>query len=95
VDRVAILRRETRAADVLAVKSTIYAVRIMRDAFKGFLVLRFMAFVALLIVLAAVLGIRSLARGSELAGVAILAGVVVAAAALGSIVARRIQGRPR
>jgi hypothetical protein len=67
----------------------------MRDIFKGFLVLRFMAFVALLIVVAAVLGIRSLARGSEVAGIAILVGVVVSATALGSLVARRVQGRPR
>ncbi|MEA2150326.1 MAG: hypothetical protein QOD69_2156 [Solirubrobacteraceae bacterium] len=67
----------------------------MRDIFKGFLVLRFMAFVALLIVVAAVLGIRSLARGSEVAGIAILVGVVVSATALGSLVARRVRGRPR
>jgi hypothetical protein len=67
----------------------------MREVFKGFLLLRFMAFVALALVVAAVLGIRSLARGSEVAGVAILAGVVVFAAALGSLVARRAQRPPR
>jgi len=66
----------------------------MRDLFKGFLVLRLAAFLALLAVLAAVLGIRSLTRGSEVAGIAMLAGALIVAAALGALVARRAR-RPR
>ena len=66
----------------------------MRDLFKGFLVLRLVALLALLAVLAAVLGIRSLTRGSEVAGIVLLAVALIVAAALGSLVARRAR-RPR
>lgn len=65
----------------------------MRDAFKGFLLLRFVGFGALLVVLAVVLGIRSLVRGEDIAGLAMLAGAVLLAAAVGSLVARRVRGR--
>ena len=61
----------------------------MRDAFKGFLLLRLVAFLALLVVLAVVLGIRSLTRGSEVVGIVLLAGAVVVGTALGALVARR------
>jgi hypothetical protein len=66
----------------------------MQDIFKGFLVLRFIGLLALLIVVAVVLGVSSLTRGSDVVGVAILAGAVVFAAAIGSLLARRAR-RPR
>jgi len=61
----------------------------MRDSFEGFLLLRLVAFLALLVVLAVVLGIRSLARGSEVVGIVLLAGAVAVGTALGALVARR------
>ncbi|MEY2442932.1 MAG: hypothetical protein QOJ46_2358 [bacterium] len=67
----------------------------MRDIFKGFLVLRLAAFVVLLIVVGLVLGISALSRGSDIAGAAILATVVVLTAAIGSLVAHRVSRRPR
>lgn len=67
----------------------------MQDIFKGFLRLKLIGLVALLIVVAVVLGISSLARGSTVVGVAVLAGVAVAAAAIGLLVARRTHTRPR
>ncbi len=67
----------------------------MRDIFKGFLMLRLIGLLALLIVVAVVLGIWSLTRGSDIVGVAILAGVVVLTAAIGMVVARRRSGRLR
>ncbi len=60
----------------------------IREAFRGFLVLRFIGLVALVIVAAAVLGIRALARGSDAVGVAILVGAAVIAAGVGSVVVR-------
>ena len=61
----------------------------MVEIFKGFLVLRLIALLALLVVVALVFGITSIARGSDVAGVAILAGGLVCGAAIGSLVARR------
>lgn len=65
----------------------------MKGVFKGFLVLRLVGFLALFVVVAVVVGIRSLVRGSDVVGVAALAGAVVGAAALGSLVARRSSRR--
>jgi hypothetical protein len=67
----------------------------MRDIFKGFLVLRLIALLVLVIVVGLLLGISALTRGSDIVGAAILATVVVVAAAMGSLVARRASRRPR
>lgn len=63
----------------------------MRDVFKGFLLLRLIGLLALVMVVGAVLGIRSLARGSDVAGVAILVGVVLVGGATASLLARRAR----
>jgi hypothetical protein len=67
----------------------------IRDAFRGFLVLRFIGLVALVVVAAVVLGIRSLARGSDTVGVAILVGAAFVAAAVGLLVIRGARRRSR
>jgi hypothetical protein len=67
----------------------------MRDIFKGFMLLRFIGFLVLVIVVALVVGIRSLARGQSAAGAAILAFAVLLAVAVGSLVAHRGGSRPR
>ncbi len=66
----------------------------MVEIFKGFLLLRLIGLLMLLVVVALVFGILALTRGSDAAGVAILAGGLVCAAASGSLVARhRASGR--
>ncbi len=65
----------------------------MLDAFKGFLVLRLIGLLGLVIVVAVVLGIRSIVRGSDGVGIALLVGAVVLAAAGGCWVARRARRR--
>ena len=65
----------------------------MRDIFKGFLVLKLVALLALLIVGGLILGMSAFARGSDLVGAAILAGVVMVTAVLGSLVVRRASRR--
>ncbi len=69
----------------------------MRDIFKGFLLMRFVGFLALVILVAVVIGIRSLARGDDALGAAILAGAVFFTVAVGSLVVahRRDPGPPR
>lgn len=67
----------------------------MRDTFKGFLVLKLVTLLALLIVGGLVVGISALARGADVVGVAILAAVVLVTAALGSLVVRRASRRSR
>jgi hypothetical protein len=67
----------------------------MQDVFKGFLFLRLVGLLALLTVVAVVLGIVSLARGSIVAGVVILVVALPIGAAIGLLVARRAGGRPR
>ncbi|HEX3873035.1 MAG TPA: hypothetical protein VHW26_02740 [Solirubrobacteraceae bacterium] len=67
----------------------------MRETFKGFLFLRLAGLLALAIVVAIVLGIRSVARGSDVLGIAILAVAVAVAVATGWLVARRAAGPPR
>jgi hypothetical protein len=54
----------------------------MHDAFKGFLVMRLVGLVALVLVVAVVLGILALTRGSEVVGAGLLGGVGILAAAL-------------
>ena len=66
----------------------------MLDLFKGFLALRLLGLLSLAIVVGVVLGIRSLARGSDVVGVALIAGALLLAAGIGLIVARRPR-RPR
>jgi hypothetical protein len=67
----------------------------MRETFKGFLVLRLAGLLALVIVVAIVLGIRALARGSDVAGATIIVVAVVFAVGLGSLVARHTRTRRR
>jgi hypothetical protein len=68
----------------------------MRDIFKGFLMLRLLAFIPLVIVIVVLLGVSALARGSDLLGVALLAAVpVIGVAALGWLLARRAGERGR
>jgi hypothetical protein len=64
----------------------------MSDVFRGFMALRLLGLAALVIVVLVVVGIRALARGSDLAGIAILAGALVLAVAgfaLGRFTRRR------
>jgi hypothetical protein len=67
----------------------------MQEVFKGFLQLRLIGLLALVIVVSVVVGISSLSHGSTIAGVAILVGVVVVTAAIGSLLVRRGSGRRR
>ena len=62
----------------------------MREIFKGFLMLRLLASIPMVIVIVVLLGVSALAGGSELLGIAILAAVpVIAVAAVGWLIARR------
>ena len=68
----------------------------MREIFKGFLMLRLLAFVPMVIVIVVLVGVSALTRGSAILGIAILAAVpVIAVAAVGLILARRAGERPR
>jgi hypothetical protein len=68
----------------------------MREIFKGFLMLRLLAFIPLLMVIVVLLGVSALTAGSDLVGVAILAAVpVIVVAALGWLMARRTGERRR
>ena len=68
----------------------------MREIFKGFLMLRLLAFIPLLIVIGVLLGVSAVSGGSDVLGIAILAGVpVVVMAALGWALARRAGERRR
>jgi hypothetical protein len=68
----------------------------MREIFKGFLALRLLAFIPLLIIIAVLLGVSALTRGLDALGIAILAGVpIVVVAALGWLMARRAAERHR
>jgi len=68
----------------------------MRETFKGFLKLRLLAFIPLLLVIAVLLGVSAITSGSEFLGIAILAAVpVVVVAALGWFIARRAGPRHR
>jgi hypothetical protein len=65
----------------------------MRDAFKGFVLLRLIALLALLTVAAVVFGIRALTRGSDVTGIALLVAAVVLAGAAAALISSR-PGRP-
>ena len=68
----------------------------MREIFKGFLVLRLLALIPLLIVIVVLLGVSALTGGSEVLGIAILAAVpAIVVAALGWLMARRAGDRRR
>lgn len=68
----------------------------MREIFKGFLVLRLLAFIPLVIVIAVLVGVSALARGADVLGIAILAGVpIVVVAGVGWLMARRAGRRHR
>lgn len=68
----------------------------MREIFKGFLMLRLLAFIPLLMVIVVLMGVSALRAGSDLLGIAILAAVpVVGVAALGWLMARRTGERRR
>jgi hypothetical protein len=70
--------------------------RVMREIFKGFLMLRLLAFIPLLVIIAVLLGVSALTRASDALGIAILAGVpIVVVAALGWLMARRAAERHR
>ncbi len=69
---------------------------VVREIFKGFLVLRLLALIPLLIVIVVLLGVSALTGGSEVLGIAILAAVpAVVVAALGWLMARRAGERRR
>lgn len=69
---------------------------VVREIFKGFLVLRLLALIPLLIVIVVLLGVSVLTQGSEVLGIAILAAVpAVVVAALGWLMARRAGERRR
>ena len=62
----------------------------------GFLKLRLLAFIPLLIVIAVLVGVSALGRGDEVLGFALLAGVpLLAAVTLGWSLARRTAERRR
>ena len=68
----------------------------MREIFKGFLMLRLLAFIPLLLVIMVLLGVSALTRGSDVLGIAILAAVpVIVVAVLGLLMARRAGERRR
>lgn len=69
---------------------------VVREIFKGFLVLRLLALIPLLIVIVVLLGVSVLTGGSEVLGIAILAAVpAVVVAAVGWLMARRAGERRR
>jgi hypothetical protein len=61
----------------------------MREIFKGFLMLRLLAFIPLLIVVLVAFGVSALTRGSDALGIALLAAVAVVVFALAWLVATR------
>ena len=68
----------------------------MREIFKGFLMLRMLAFIPLLLVIVVLLGVSALTRESYVLGIAILAAVaIVVVAALRWLIVRRAAGRRR
>jgi hypothetical protein len=61
----------------------------MREIFKGFLMLRLLAFIPMLILVLVLLGVSALTRGAEVLGIALLAAVAVVVAAVAWLVAMR------
>jgi multisubunit Na+/H+ antiporter MnhF subunit len=66
----------------------------MSDIFKGFMALRLLGFAALAVVLLVVVGIKALARGADVLGVALLVGALLLAVA-GLALARFTRRRSR
>jgi predicted transporter len=67
----------------------------MRDAFKGFVVLRLVGLLAVLVVGAGVFAVRSFVRGGDVAGAGFLVGGLVCAVAIRSLLAGRATRRGR
>ena len=68
----------------------------MREIFKGFLMLRLLAFIPMIIIIVLLVGISALTGGSDVLGIVVLASVpVLIVAALGALMARRAGGRRR
>lgn len=68
----------------------------MREIFKGFLMLRLLALIPLVVFVVVVLGVSALTGRSQVLGIVILASVtVVAVAVLGWLLARRARHRHR
>jgi hypothetical protein len=67
----------------------------VRDTLKSLLSARLIGLFTMLAVVGVVVGIRALAQGSYVVGVAILAVVVVYAVGVCSLAATRIRGRSR
>ena len=68
----------------------------MREIFRGFLMLRLLAFIPMVIVIVVLLGVSALTGGSDVLGIAILAAVPgIAIAAVGWLMARRASERRR
>lgn len=66
----------------------------MREIFKGFLMLRLLAFIPMVIIIVVLVGISALGRGSDVLGIVALASVpVLVVVALGAVLARR-AGNP-
>lgn len=61
----------------------------MRELFKGFLALRLLAFIPLLIVIVVLVGISAFVRGADVLGMAVLVGIpTVVMVGLGWLLAR-------
>lgn len=68
----------------------------MREIFKGFLMLRLLALVSLLIVIVVLVGVSALARGADVLGIAVLGGVpLVGAIVLARLLPPRRAGERR
>lgn len=66
----------------------------MREVFKGFLMLRLLAFIPLLIIILVLVGVSALARGAEVLGITVLGGLsIVVVVAIGWLLARRAGER--
>ncbi|MEA2192358.1 MAG: hypothetical protein QOI73_2479 [Solirubrobacteraceae bacterium] len=61
----------------------------MREIFKGFLMLRLLAFVPMGIIVLVAFGVSALTRGADVLGIALLAAGAVVVAALAWLVAMR------
>jgi hypothetical protein len=61
----------------------------MREIFKGFLMLRLLAFIPMLILVLVLFGVSALTRGAEVLGIALLAAAAVVVAAVAWLVAMR------
>jgi hypothetical protein len=61
----------------------------MREIFKGFLMLRLLAFIPMVIVVLVAFGVSALTRGADVLGIALLAAAAVVVAALAWLVAMR------